>query len=148
MEDIPTNKVFYSSTLQENPTFEEPVSNNLVYDPSKKLEEEFCYSCQNWAYHQHTVIPNSHKSCICFLFAKQSICCNQGYHNLLTSIPYLAIYVLTPMYFTSYFMNNDSYPRSMHHSDILDLIRTSQEEKLLAISILKNRILPHQIHLT
>ena len=53
--------------------------NDQILPTSSK---DFRIECTYWKNHCND-FPAQHKSCICELFANQSICCLEGYENLM-----------------------------------------------------------------
>ena len=57
------------------------------------ISNEICEVCQYFKFHHNEMIcPQNHFTCLCELFKNKYICCKNGYSNIITSIPYIAIY--------------------------------------------------------
>ena len=87
---------------------------------SKKLCEEFCNDCNFWKNHPNSP-PNHHKSCICELFANQSICCLEGYSNLMSQVPYMILYAPTPNQYIFQTNNPYIYPIQINSEEVIQI---------------------------
>ena len=97
---------------------------------------EICNECAFWKIHP-AGYPNQHKSCICELFGNQSICCLEGYSNLMWNIPYMIIYAPTPNKYIYHTLNPYTIPIQIRSDQIIDIVNFSNNLKINLIPELK-----------
>ena len=103
--------------------------NNQILPSSSK---DFCFDCTYWKNHSNP--PAHHKSCICDLFANQSICCLEGYSNLINQVPYMIIYAPTPNKYSVNSYEPYTLPIQLNSTQVIEIIDFSNN--------LKQNILP------
>ena len=70
-------------------------------------EDKICHICTYYKFHvNECVTPFNHFTCLCELFENKYICCKKGYSNLISKIPYIAIYSPIPEVINSQYIQN------------------------------------------
>ena len=134
--DIQSQSGFYYSDIQEKCEFSEE---SQKVESSEKLRcenyqilpsssKDFCNECTYWKNHGNST-PAQHKSCICELFANQSICCLEGYANLMNQIPYMIIYAPTPNKYNSNSCEPFINPIQIESNQVIEIIDFSNNLK-------------------
>ena len=123
---------------QVNPPSIDEVSSMLgrksAYDSlNLKTHQEICNNCTYWKIHPGGY-PNQHKSCICELFGNQSICCLEGYSNLMWHVPYMILYAPTPNKYIYHTVDPYTFPIQIKKNHILEIVNLA--------SNLKSNIIP------
>ena len=113
------------SDLRTENTFNDTLTSfqdiNSSFIPNNlKINEEICSTCCFWRIHGG--YPNLHKTCICELFASQSICCLEGYSNLMWQIPHLILYAPTPNKFIYHTINPYTLPIQINKSQVIEIV--------------------------
>lgn len=97
--------------------FEYNKNNYYITDPKNHIVFVGCLQCGYTKDHcnieeinhirQDVEFINYHFTCLCDLFKSSVICCNKGYQNMLSSLPFIAIYSPLPTHTTEHvFINN------------------------------------------
>ena len=94
-----------------------------------KPPDQYCSDCSFWKLHP-CGYPNEHKSCICELFANQSICCQEGYSNLMWKVPYMILYAPTPNKYIYQTTNPYTNPIQLNSDKVIEIVNFSNNLKL------------------
>ena len=129
------NNRLVSTSPTEVPSFEEHKHISLSPDTLLK-EKEFCSDCSFWKYHPNGH-PIQHKSCICDLFASQSVCCLEGYSNLMYQIPYMILYAPTPNKYIFQTIDPYTNPIQINSDQVIKIVSFANNLKLNIIPKLK-----------
>ena len=110
--------------------------------PTQKYLEksEVCNECFYWRRHSNGY-PNQHKTCLCELFVNQSICCLEGYSNLMEQIPYLILYAPTPNKYNYQSIDHYTLPIQLDSKRIIDIVNFASNVELNIVPKLK---FPHK----
>ena len=88
------------------------------------------------------ICPPKHFTCICELLKRKYICCKKGYSNMISCIPYLALYSPTPEVINSCFIQS-SQDFKPSNKTILETISFAYELKLEALKSQLNTQIKH-----
>lgn len=112
------------------------LENNLGLDdiqPSCIID--FCHFCGFMKTHSDNNRHANHYTCICFLLETATICCIDGYSNLLDNIPSLSLYSPLPQGTTDDYFNGLSMGFVItSKNEFLDMVHKLQDIKMRALS--------------
>ena len=115
--------------------------NNSVHrSENLKKNQEICDKCSFWKIHPGGY-PNQHKSCICELFGNQSVCCLEGYSNLMWQIPHMILYAPTPNKFIYHTQEPYTLPIQINKTHIIEIVNLAANLKL---NIIPTLIFPYK----
>ena len=93
--DLPTGKS--KKTAKSNSIHQSKQTSNNSHigaTPAYIPVNFVCPKCGNWVEHTREIL--NHRSCICSLLERRSVCCFAGYNSLIKAIPHLILYAPTP----------------------------------------------------
>ena len=117
---------------------------NISAQFSQDLNGTICSKCGYWRLHEY--IQGDHRSCLCSLFIDRSICCIDGYKNLMFNVPGLVFWSPLPIKF----IFEDILQLNAQHSRIQRPILCVQQFNKIVLDIKSEviRVLPHLVNTT
>ena len=124
----------YSSNIEElNSNNDASTSRGSI---NLRENQEICVNCSFWRVHPGG-FPNQHKTCICELFASNSICCLEGYSNLAWQIPYIMLYAPTPNKYIYHTVIPYTFPIQINNNHVIEIVNIANSLKQNIIPKLK-----------